>query len=1653
MERSRRQPVISTDKANVRSALEALRAFKEGNTKRASNFELKDEKALYDVVTEEDYADIAAKRRAEGGDFIIDDDGQGYQDIGEDDYWNERVEDGNIDLNDRPDESRPNKKGRTDEKGENAKMTSKKRGGSETAADGSGNIAKLFKTAAARNVQPAMNRGLMAQKPSHDSSEALLEDILKDMGGASCSALQHKAARSTSNQSVIKSSTLQAVPVCRPSTGNLTATAKFGVVPTPKAQTESSVHSVPNGCVAIKEEDAREASFQGFQPDVEEIMSSTPEVVKREEEEYAIPALKLEASEASPQKLIPIPDVLQSTESQPACGWAAMYNESAGSEEYKAEKAVNTKTEETEDLQGSVMHQEGLPLDAQGYLSFFYLDAYENIESRPGEVFLFGKVQADDPVSSHSKAAATCSQLVSCCVLVKGLQRSLIVVPRKDIFDDRDGEISQLEAEAAAEPSKKINLLKYLQERCKDVKAELRELLSRHGIKQHRMVPIKRNYAFEVDGVPHGLQYCIKVRYPASDPTLPLGLTGSTFVTIFGAQQSPLEALLIKRGLKGPSWLSVKGATKVEYSNQMSWCKLEVYVNSSKAVSAPEPGSELYMRPSPPLTVAAMQLKTIINPATHQHEIVAAGVVHLSSVNVEAPMSKDSWNRPAVLRNFTIVRKLDGQAWPPGFEQAVRAENATARGRANSGNMLTAQTSERSLLTCLLARMQALDADVLVGHNIGAGDLTTLMYRMQHHKVPLWSRIGRLKRQVYPKLTGGGHNFGGGASHGVMSAVAGRLLCDTYLIARELVREVDYTLKTLSSSLLGQQREDLSPPDVPRKFENTASLVELCRHAEGDAWLALGIMFNLSALPLTKQLTNLSGSLWSRTLAGQRAQRIEMLLLHEFHARKFILPDKLSQKDKERLAIKNEGIEDEEDMMQGAEEEDVDGTKAKGGSKGSKKSKGPQYAGGLVLEPKKGLYDKIVIMLDFNSLYPSIIQEYNICFTTVNRPPDGGPPSLPEAPPPGEGMAPLPTVIQSLVHKRRQVKSQMANTRDPTQKQQLNIRQQALKLTANSMYGCLGFGNSRFYARPLAELITLQGRTILQSTVDLVQSGTINGEVIYGDTDSVMVHTSTDEVRAARDLGARIKKEVNKRYKLLEIELDGIFKCMLLLKKKKYAAVKLEAGCDGQLTEVMEQKGLDIVRRDWCPLSKDVGNFALSQILSGRPKEEVVMDIHNHLRGVREQVASGAVPLGKFIITKQLTKRPEDYPDVKGQPHVMVAARRKAAGKRDGVGAGETVPYIICISRAEPCPTPTGTPAPAAPSAQASADTASVQQAGQQALGSKTVVMTPVPPTSPLPCSSPQQTRPVIAVGTKQPVAHGTSFAERAFHPEEIRESRGSLVVDIEYYLGQQVHPVVSRLCAPIEGTDAAHIADCLGLDPSRFRSGGSRNGAGITSYQGEDYGCGLSALDDDSNFVGLEPLKLQTADGSGSFPFLGISQAFTGRVSADSLTCPVDAVGDPSKQLTSAQLANQAVLRTREAISKYYDCVVVADDETAPLESRNVVLRVPSSETEARHNCCLHPDMSKQGVLMSRAVTEQKLYLQLTNIVRQLEPELAIKRALAQEKAANPRSSLSEIDIGRRVPRAMQLQFKEAANGVAAFRDVSAYHWVNLGRLFGAVS
>jgi DNA polymerase alpha subunit A len=72
-----------------------------------------------------------------------------------------------------------------------------------------------------------------------------------------------------------------------------------------------------------------------------------------------------------------------------------------------------------------------------------------------------------------------------------------------------------------------------------------------------------------------------------------------------------------------------------------------------------------------------------------------------------------------------------------GFEALVASENASPRGRLNGGAMISTSPNERALLSCLLAKLAALDADVLVGHNIGAYELAVLMGRLQTHKVGL----------------------------------------------------------------------------------------------------------------------------------------------------------------------------------------------------------------------------------------------------------------------------------------------------------------------------------------------------------------------------------------------------------------------------------------------------------------------------------------------------------------------------------------------------------------------------------------------------------------------------------------------------------------------------------------------------------------------------------------------------------------------------------------------------------------------------------------------------------------------------------------------------------------------------------------------------
>jgi DNA polymerase alpha subunit A len=237
---------------------------------------------------------------------------------------------------------------------------------------------------------------------------------------------------------------------------------------------------------------------------------------------------------------------------------------------------------------------------------------------------------------------------------------------------------------------------------------------------------------------------------------------------------------------------------------------------------------------------------------------------------------------------------------------------------------------------------------------------------------------------------------------------------------------------------------------------------------------------------------------------------------------------------------------------------------------------------------------------------------------------------VPEAPSSDQEQGILPKLIATLVGRRREVKKLMKDKHaTPEQLALWDTKQLAFKLTANSMYGCLGYTQSRFYARPLAMLTTFKGREILRSTKELAESKQLR--VIYGDTDSVMINTNMDTISDALKVGEEFKKSVNERYRLLEIDIDNIFRRLLLHAKKKYAAVNMTE-VDGKFVDKLEVKGLDMKRREYCALSKEVSQKLLNEILSGEDQELVLNRVHDYLRDLADKMREYQIPVQKYVI-------------------------------------------------------------------------------------------------------------------------------------------------------------------------------------------------------------------------------------------------------------------------------------------------------------------------------------------------------------------------------------------------------------------------------------
>jgi len=718
---------------------------------------------------------------------------------------------------------------------------------------------------------------------------------------------------------------------------------------------------------------------------------------------------------------------------------------------------------------------------------------------------------------------------------------------------------------------------------------EVDALMSKMKVDTRKVKPCVRKYAFELPDVPKEAEY-LKLLYPYDKNPLPMDLQGETFSRVFGTNTALFEQFVMWKNIMGPCWLNIQDADFTAVNNS-SWCKLECAVSKPSAISVVAETEQLE---TPRLTLMSLAIRTQLNVKENKQEILVA------SARVYENVSLTDTTPPEKMpsRTFTVMRP-SATTYPMGFEAETKKQNGT----------FMLEKSEQFLLSKFLALFERMDPDVLMGHQLQEVDYSILLSRLREKKTPGWHRIGRLKRGEWPKTFG----KTGSSFFAERQLLAGRLMCD---LANDMGKSL--MTKCQQWSLTEMCELYLGPPNLRRELDNEAALktwattreglFNYVNHCHADTYFIAALALKLQILPLTKVLTELAGNSWARTLSGTRAERNEYILLHEFHRNKYICPDKIYG----RVRAKTDEGED--------------------GDEGADTKKKDKYKGGLVFEPERGLYDKFILVMDFNSLYPSIIQEYNICFTTVDRSATSeneNEEKVPEVPV-DQAQGILPKLIATLVSRRREVKKLMKDKRATAEQLALwDTKQMALKLTANSMYGCLGYTQSRFYARPLAMLTTFKGREVLRSTKELAESTQL--QVIYGDTDSVMINTNVDNIAEALKIGNDFKRSVNDRYKLLEIDIDNVFRRLLLHAKKKYAAINM-AEMDGKFVEKLEVKGLDMKRREYCALSKEASQKLLNEILSGQDAELVLEKIHEYLRDLSAKMRANAIPVPKYVI-------------------------------------------------------------------------------------------------------------------------------------------------------------------------------------------------------------------------------------------------------------------------------------------------------------------------------------------------------------------------------------------------------------------------------------
>lgn len=544
--------------------------------------------------------------------------------------------------------------------------------------------------------------------------------------------------------------------------------------------------------------------------------------------------------------------------------------------------------------------------------------------------------------------------------------------------------------------------------------------------------------------------------------------------------------------------------------------------------------------------------------------------------------------------------------------------------------------SEKELLKKWREFFMEKDPDLVLGYNIKNFDFVYILDRAEKLGLKDFGRLGRSERvsKIVNKQQSS-NNFGTFDAKDI--SIDGRLIFDLLHIIRRDYKLRSYSLNSVSVHFLGEQKEDVpysSMYSLQNESKTTrARIASYCLH---DTYLPIKIMDKLNILI---NYTELSRATYVPIdFFSNRGAAIKVLsqIYRESSLCGYLIPD---------VEITNDSA---------------------------------PFEGGFVMDPLKGFYYDPIAVLDFSSLYPSIMISKNLCYTTLltrkqyeeiggTKTPTDNYFCSSEV---KEGL--LPRILRNLLHTRKITKDLLKKEKDPALKKSLDGRQLALKICANSIYGFTGALAGNLPCVEISQSTTAFGRDMISLTKRLIEDhfNIKNGfehdsQVIYGDTDSVMINFFEKDLHKVFELANAASVYVSERFeKPVSLEFEKAYSPYLLINKKRYAGLIYT---NPDKPDKIDTKGIETVRRDNCELVKTVIENCLNKILL----EKNLAGAQNYVKEMVRHIYLEKIDLSQLVISKTYTKN--NY--TSKQAHVELAEKLRKRGVT--VGIGDRIPYII----------------------------------------------------------------------------------------------------------------------------------------------------------------------------------------------------------------------------------------------------------------------------------------------------------------------------------------------------------------------------------------